>query len=291
MPPSSAAFSDLYEVSSPSKERSSQNRMKRCGASRSERHQLGQRLDVLAVDLDQLERRGRSACVEAGMDRLDQRALAHAARAPQQRVVGRQAAREALGVLEQDVAQPVDALEQVDLDPVDLGDRLQAAAGRDARRRRPRRRNRALARPAAPPARSGRAAGRDARRWRSRSLSDKENPSVARAWQTGGRVSTASAPPPSGAIRSRPSPISFAKRGRPAIVRAVSGRSFAAADDRSMSHVLRDPGLCGRRRPRRTPAFWAARSAVPAADRPDLRDHVFPASCARSSRSSASTAR
>ena len=50
--------------------------------------------------------------VDAGMDRLDQRALAHAARAPEEHVVGRQAAREALGVLDQDVAHAVDALER-----------------------------------------------------------------------------------------------------------------------------------------------------------------------------------
>ena len=50
--------------------------------------------------------------VDAGVDRLDQRALAHAARAPEEHVVGRQAAGEALGVLEQDVAHPVDALEE-----------------------------------------------------------------------------------------------------------------------------------------------------------------------------------
>ena len=37
--------------------------------------------------------------IDLGMRRLDQRRLAHAARAPQQRVVGRQAAGEALGVL------------------------------------------------------------------------------------------------------------------------------------------------------------------------------------------------
>ena len=54
-----------------------------------------------------------------GMRRLDQRRLAHAARAPEQRVVGRQAAREALGVLHQRVAHAVDALEQRHLDAVD----------------------------------------------------------------------------------------------------------------------------------------------------------------------------
>ena len=57
------------------------------------------------------------------MHRLDQRRLAHAARAPQQRVVGRQPAREALGVLDQHVAHAVDALEQRHLDAIDLGDR------------------------------------------------------------------------------------------------------------------------------------------------------------------------
>ena len=47
--------------------------------------------------------------VDRGVHRLDQRALAHAARAPQQHVVGRQPAREPPGVLQQDVAHPVDA--------------------------------------------------------------------------------------------------------------------------------------------------------------------------------------
>ena len=62
-----------------------------------QRHQLRQRLDVLAVDLDQLQRRraGRQLGGDRGMHRLDQRALAHAARAPEERVVGRQAGGEA----------------------------------------------------------------------------------------------------------------------------------------------------------------------------------------------------
>src|SRR5580698_5719884 len=46
------------------------------------------------------------------MNRLDEQALAHAARAPQKRVVGGQAACEAARVLEQRFARGVDALEQ-----------------------------------------------------------------------------------------------------------------------------------------------------------------------------------
>ena len=57
---------------------------------------------------------------------FDQRRLAHAARAPQQRVVRRQAAREALGVLDQKIAHPIDAFEQRHLDPVDARDRGEA---------------------------------------------------------------------------------------------------------------------------------------------------------------------
>ena len=63
--------------------------------------------------------------VDAGMRGLDQRGLAHAARAPQQRVVGGQAVGEALGILDQDVAHPVDALEQAEIDPVDARHRRQ----------------------------------------------------------------------------------------------------------------------------------------------------------------------
>ena len=68
--------------------------------------------------------------VDRGVRRLDQRRLAHAARAPEQRVVGRQAAREALGVLDQNVAHPVDALEQRHLDAVDARAPARAAAAR-----------------------------------------------------------------------------------------------------------------------------------------------------------------
>ena len=63
---------------------------------RSMRHQVGQALDVLAMDLDQLEHAGAGLGAARRIDRrvrrLHQRRLAHAARAPEQRVVGRQAA-------------------------------------------------------------------------------------------------------------------------------------------------------------------------------------------------------
>ena len=55
------------------------------------------------------------------MRRLDQRRFAHAARAPQQRIVGRQGVGEPLGVFDQHVAHPIDALEQRHVDPVDAG--------------------------------------------------------------------------------------------------------------------------------------------------------------------------
>ncbi len=65
--------------------------------------------------------------VDIGVRGLHQRGLAHAARAPKQRVVGGQAAGESRRVLEQRVAHPVDAAQQDDVDPVDLPDRLKRA--------------------------------------------------------------------------------------------------------------------------------------------------------------------
>ena len=47
--------------------------------------------------------------------------FAHAARAPQQRVVGGKSVGETLGILDQDVAHPVDTLEQADIDAADMG--------------------------------------------------------------------------------------------------------------------------------------------------------------------------
>ena len=82
-----------------------------------QRHQVGQTFDVLAVDFDELERpvTAFAPCVrniDLRVHGLDQRRFAHAARSPQQRVVGRQPAREALRVLQQHIAHAVDALEQ-----------------------------------------------------------------------------------------------------------------------------------------------------------------------------------
>ncbi len=64
--------------------------------------------------------------IDGRVRRLDQRRLAHAARAPEQHVVGGQAGGEALGVVEQDVAHAVDAADQADIDPVDAVHRLEA---------------------------------------------------------------------------------------------------------------------------------------------------------------------
>ena len=83
-------------------------------------HQRRQALDVLAVDLDQFEApRDLALAVDRGVRRLDQRRLAHAARAPQQRIVGGKSAGEALGVLDQKVAHPVDPAQERDIDAVD----------------------------------------------------------------------------------------------------------------------------------------------------------------------------
>ena len=68
----------------------------------------------------------REALIDA-CDRLDQRRLAHAARAPQKHVVGGQAGGETLGVVDQDVAHAVDAADQPDVDAVDALHRLENA--------------------------------------------------------------------------------------------------------------------------------------------------------------------
>ena len=78
---------------------------------------------VLALQLDQLEiaKLGHQRAV----DRLHQRGFPHAARAPQQRIVGRVPGGEAAGVLKQRVARPVDPHQEVQLHPVYLRHRLQ----------------------------------------------------------------------------------------------------------------------------------------------------------------------
>jgi hypothetical protein len=72
------------------------------------------------MDLDQLEI---IAAVDGRMHGLDQRRLAHAAGAPEQRIIGRQSAREPLRVLDQSVAHAIDALEQRHVDAIDVLDR------------------------------------------------------------------------------------------------------------------------------------------------------------------------
>jgi hypothetical protein len=62
------------------------------------------------------------------MHRFHQRALAGAARPPQQDVVRREAGGEPLRVVEQDVAHAVDAAQQVEIDAVDRRDRLEPLA-------------------------------------------------------------------------------------------------------------------------------------------------------------------
>src|SRR5689334_20718417 len=58
---------------------------------------------------------------------LHQRTFAHAARTPQKRVVGREALREALGILDEDIARKVDSLEEADIYAVDPGYGLEAS--------------------------------------------------------------------------------------------------------------------------------------------------------------------
>ena len=79
------------------------------------------------MDLDEGEG-VRMLVVDRGVRRLDERALAGAAGAPQQYIVGREPGGEPLGVVEQDVADPVDSAQQADLDAVDLVNRLEPAA-------------------------------------------------------------------------------------------------------------------------------------------------------------------
>src|SRR5262245_56307839 len=101
MPPSSIAFSDLYEVSRASKERSSQNRMKRLPlVSRKCVRQRGSvpiysrwiSTSLSALAFDAVSR------PTAGVHRLDEGAFPGAPGAPQKRVIGGKAARKAQGV-------------------------------------------------------------------------------------------------------------------------------------------------------------------------------------------------
>ncbi len=86
--------------------------------------QPSDRGQILALDLDQFQLGHFGQ--HRGMRGLHQAGLAHAPRAPEQRVVGRVAAGELAGVLEQRVARAVDADQQADRHAVHLLDRLQA---------------------------------------------------------------------------------------------------------------------------------------------------------------------
>ncbi len=81
------------------------------------------------MDFDQLETAVDALlAVDGGVRRLDQRRLAHAPRAPEQRIVGGQAAGEALRVFDQKVAHPVDAAQERKIDAIDARDRRKRAA-------------------------------------------------------------------------------------------------------------------------------------------------------------------
>ncbi len=91
------------------------------------RQQLRQRGYVLAVNFDE-HQAARLAPVYRRVHGLDERAFAHAAGAPQQGIVGRQPGGEAQGIFEQNVAHPLDAFQQLQLDAVDTRNRLKKFA-------------------------------------------------------------------------------------------------------------------------------------------------------------------
>ena len=103
--------------------------MKRIGRDLQNVHQSRQGVDVLAMYLDELERFLFAAAlpIDMGMDSLDQRRLAHPARSPQQRIVGRQPFREPFRVVHQNVTYPVDAANEADVDTVHPVDGFQIA--------------------------------------------------------------------------------------------------------------------------------------------------------------------
>ena len=90
-------------------------------------HQDRQAFNVLAIDLDEDQplEAGLAKAVDMGMQRLDQRALAHAAGAPQQGVVGAMPTSEMQRVLQQRFGDVVDAAQQFDRDAGDRRHRPQ----------------------------------------------------------------------------------------------------------------------------------------------------------------------
>jgi hypothetical protein len=126
MPPSSTAFSALVGGVVGVEGQVVAENDEAVGGVAHQPHQRRQALDVLAVDLDELQAAGgHGAVVDVGVNGLDQRRLAHAARAPEQRVVGGQAPGEALGIGDELVADEIDAVQQRNIDAIDLGHRLE----------------------------------------------------------------------------------------------------------------------------------------------------------------------
>jgi hypothetical protein len=76
------------------------------------RKQTRQRADILAMNLDELQRARARRAAYLAMHGSDQRAFAHAARTPQQRVVGGQPRGETLRIAEQGVAHTIYTFEQ-----------------------------------------------------------------------------------------------------------------------------------------------------------------------------------
>jgi hypothetical protein len=92
-----------------------------------QRHKARQPADVLAMNLDKFERLGirRSGKprIDCCMRGFDERGFAHAAGAPEERIVGREALCEALRIAEKNIASLVDAAQQPDIDPIDARNR------------------------------------------------------------------------------------------------------------------------------------------------------------------------
>ena len=89
----------------------------------------GQRVEVLAMDFDQREFAA-GLPADRRMHGFDQRALAGAARAPEQGVVGGKSAGELARVAQQDVARMVDPVQQREIDAIDLRHAFEPALAR-----------------------------------------------------------------------------------------------------------------------------------------------------------------
>ncbi len=92
-------------------------------------HQQRQAGDVFAMHFHELERVA-DLLGHRRMGGFDQRGLAHAARAPQQHIVGGKAGGETIGVVEQNVAHMIDALDEREIDAVRPRDGHQMLADR-----------------------------------------------------------------------------------------------------------------------------------------------------------------